>query len=261
MFSPKSWISANSPLYPSFWFCHTQDISSDLKSTHGGSKAAQRCAMNLYYYDNTHVVQPQQFSQQQEATAFGQLQQHFQPFSGSSQPQGHPRSRAYLPNAAYMSSGFGSSPKSTATSLSYAPATAHHDGATNSLVTGAAGATPITASPTTPYGQRPGNLTIGTPHYVTSGVFAGRTIRAELEEVQKADLGRKCADPPRPAPIQAHLGMQNIDSGPLSALDGRQRTARKDRRPLDPPPVVALRLYEVFNVGTDRQVERRIPVE
>ena len=160
-----------------------------------------------------------------------------------------------------MNSGFGSTPKSTAASLSYAPTTAQHDGATSSLVTGTAGATPIVTSPTTPYGQRPSFSTIGTPHHVSSGVFAGRTIRAELEEVQKADLGRKCADPPRPAPIQAHLNMQNMGSGALSALDGRQRTARKDRRPLDPPPVIALRIYEVFNVGTDRQMERRIPVE
>ena len=218
--------------------------------------------MNLYYYDNTHVVQSRQFPQQdEESIALAQFQQHFQPFSGSSQPQGHPRPRAYLPNATYMNSGFSSTPKSTTTSLSYATTTAHHDGATNSLVTGAAGATPITTSPTTPYGQKPSFSTVGVPHHVASGAFAGRTIRAELEEVQKADLGRKCADPPRPAPIQAHLSMQSLGGGALSALDGRQRTARKDRRPLDPPPVVALRLYEIFNAGTDRQMERRIPAE
>ncbi|KAK7460799.1 hypothetical protein VKT23_008728 [Stygiomarasmius scandens] len=54
---------------------------------------------------------------------------------------------------------------------------------------------------------------MGRPIRFTSGQFSGRTIRAELQEIQKADLGRKYA--------------------------------KVDRRPLDPPPVVALRLYEV----------------
>ncbi|KAI0367594.1 hypothetical protein BV20DRAFT_949968, partial [Pilatotrama ljubarskyi] len=45
------------------------------------------------------------------------------------------------------------------------------------------------------------------------GLLAGRTVRVELEELQKADLGRKYA--------------------------------RKDKRPLDPPPVVACRFFEV----------------
>ncbi|KAI6126719.1 velvet factor-domain-containing protein [Pisolithus sp. B1] len=62
-------------------------------------------------------------------------------------------------------------------------------------------------------------------HYV-SGHFQGQTIRAELKEIQKADLGRKYA--------------------------------RVDRRPLDPPPVVQLKLYQVFNYGTDTQYEREL---
>ncbi|KAF6760287.1 velvet factor-domain-containing protein [Ephemerocybe angulata] len=49
------------------------------------------------------------------------------------------------------------------------------------------------------------NGVIGAPQSVISGQFEGKTIRAELQELQKAELGRKYA--------------------------------RVDRRPLDPPPV------------------------
>ncbi|KZT04936.1 uncharacterized protein LAESUDRAFT_727507 [Laetiporus sulphureus 93-53] len=74
--------------------------------------------------------------------------------------------------------------------------------------------------------RRAGPSPIGDPISFTAGQYAGRTLRAELEELQKADLGRKYA--------------------------------RKDRRPLDPPPVVQFRLFDVFNVGTSRQTEREI---
>ncbi|KIJ63591.1 hypothetical protein HYDPIDRAFT_155743 [Hydnomerulius pinastri MD-312] len=62
-------------------------------------------------------------------------------------------------------------------------------------------------------------------HYV-SGYFEGQTIRAELSEIQKADLGRKYA--------------------------------RVDRRPLDPPPVVQLKLFQVFNHGTEAEYEKEV---
>ncbi|KAH6910705.1 velvet factor-domain-containing protein [Coprinopsis sp. MPI-PUGE-AT-0042] len=62
--------------------------------------------------------------------------------------------------------------------------------------------------------------------YFESEQFAGQTMRAELVEIQKADLGRKYA--------------------------------RVDRRPLDPPPVIMLRLFEVSDVGTDRQREKEV---
>jgi hypothetical protein len=39
------------------------------------------------------------------------------------------------------------------------------------------------------------------------------------------------------------------------------RSVRKDRRPLDPPPVVRLRLFEGFNMGTEEQYEKEIPAE
>jgi hypothetical protein len=36
----------------------------------------------------------------------------------------------------------------------------------------------------------PGN--VGQPVYVNSGLFSGQYIRLELQELQQADLGRKC---------------------------------------------------------------------
>ncbi|KAH9914102.1 velvet factor-domain-containing protein [Fomitopsis serialis] len=64
----------------------------------------------------------------------------------------------------------------------------------------------------------------GSPVRFVGGQFAGRTLRAVLNELQKADLGRKYA--------------------------------RKDRRPLDPPPVVQFQLFEVSNAGTPSQTEQ-----
>ncbi|OCH85121.1 hypothetical protein OBBRIDRAFT_763355 [Obba rivulosa] len=72
--------------------------------------------------------------------------------------------------------------------------------------------------------RRMGSPEIDSPATFISGEFAGRTIRGELVEVQKADLGRKYA--------------------------------RKDRRPLDPPPVVQLKLFEVFGHGLSSSYER-----
>ncbi|KAI0786921.1 velvet factor-domain-containing protein [Abortiporus biennis] len=68
--------------------------------------------------------------------------------------------------------------------------------------------------------------TIGRPVTFLSGQFEGKTVRTEIVELQKADLGRKYA--------------------------------RKDRRPLDPPPVVQLKLYQVFNHGTSRETEQEM---
>jgi len=74
--------------------------------------------------------------------------------------------------------------------------------------------------------RRPAVSYIGHPIHFTSGQFAGRTVRTELIEIQKADLGRKYA--------------------------------RVDRRPLDPPPVVLLKLYFVYHLGTDREYEKEV---
>ncbi|KII91078.1 hypothetical protein PLICRDRAFT_106258 [Plicaturopsis crispa FD-325 SS-3] len=73
---------------------------------------------------------------------------------------------------------------------------------------------------------RPALSSIGQPIHFDFGYFAGRTVRAELIEVQKANLGRKYA--------------------------------KVDRRPIDPPPVVWLRLFLVFNPGTDQEYEQEV---
>jgi len=60
-----------------------------------------------------------------------------------------------------------------------------------------------------------------------AGMFVGRTIRAEVAEVQKANVGRKYA-------------------------------ASKDRRALDPPPVTELRIYDVRHTGNGMTQETEI---
>ncbi|KAG1737549.1 velvet factor-domain-containing protein [Suillus paluster] len=67
---------------------------------------------------------------------------------------------------------------------------------------------------------------INAPIHFISGQFQGRCVRAELVEIQKADLGRKYA--------------------------------RVDRRPLDPPPVVQLKLFHIYNEGTDNEYEQEV---
>jgi len=73
--------------------------------------------------------------------------------------------------------------------------------------------------------QHNGSL-VGRPIHFTEGQFAGKTIRAKLQELQAAAFGRKYA--------------------------------KVDRRPLDPPPVAWLRLFEVFNAGTEAETETEI---
>jgi hypothetical protein len=51
----------------------------------------------------------------------------------------------------------------------------------------------------------------------------------KLQEIQKADLGRKYA--------------------------------RVDRRPLDPPPVVLLRMFHVHHPDSDQEMERELEYE
>ncbi|KAF8517470.1 velvet factor-domain-containing protein [Gautieria morchelliformis] len=81
-----------------------------------------------------------------------------------------------------------------------------------------------------PRGSRDHNDTrIGMPIPFASGPYAGHTIRAELQEEQKADLGRIFA--------------------------------KRDRSPIDPPPVVRLQMYQVFNAETDHPTEQEIPAK
>ncbi|KAJ6489846.1 velvet factor-domain-containing protein [Mycena sanguinolenta] len=67
---------------------------------------------------------------------------------------------------------------------------------------------------------------IGLPHHFTTGRFSGMTLRAELQELQKPEYGR--------------------------------RFGVVDRRPLDDPPVVLLRLFDVFNAGTCEGWEQEV---
>ncbi|RDX48111.1 hypothetical protein OH76DRAFT_699952 [Lentinus brumalis] len=66
----------------------------------------------------------------------------------------------------------------------------------------------------------------GGPISFTHGPFAGKTARVVADEIQKADAGRKFA--------------------------------RKDKRSLDPPPVLQVRFFEVRGTGTSRQCEEEI---
>ena len=80
-----------------------------------------------------------------------------------------------------------------------------------------------------------------------TGMFAGRTIRAEVKEIQKANVGRKCVFSRRASsatqPDYSHLSKLNITT-PL-----RRYAASKDRRALDPPPVTELRIYDIRHTG------------
>ncbi|KAJ7160228.1 velvet factor-domain-containing protein [Mycena filopes] len=72
----------------------------------------------------------------------------------------------------------------------------------------------------------PANL-VGLPTYFTEGRFAGRTLRAELEEIQRPEYGRR-----------------------FGAID---------KRVLDDAPVVLLRLFELLDAGT--VAEREVGIQ
>ncbi len=71
------------------------------------------------------------------------------------------------------------------------------------------------------------------PITFTAGPLAGRTFHAVLTEIQKAEVGRKCEF------ITIHLIL------PSTFFIHTHRYSHKDRRPLDPPPVAELQLFEV----------------
>ena len=47
----------------------------------------------------------------------------------------------------------------------------------------------------------------------------------------------------------------------LKIARNRKRYARVDRRPLDPPPVVHLKMFEVHDAGTAREIEKELSYE
>ena len=90
---------------------------------------------------------------------------------------------------------------------------------------------------------------IGAPVSFVRGPFAGRTLRADICEIQKADLGRKWV-----------VLVLYRDWG-SSAITFSLRCGRKDRRSLDPPPIVLLKLFELRMPGTKDQVEIELTPE
>ncbi|KAJ6588577.1 velvet factor-domain-containing protein [Mycena capillaripes] len=76
------------------------------------------------------------------------------------------------------------------------------------------------------YNHQSGTSLVNRPIHFTDGQFMGKTIRAKLQELQAAAFGRKYA--------------------------------KVDRRPLDPPPVAWLQLFEVFNAGTEDETQTEI---
>lgn len=81
-----------------------------------------------------------------------------------------------------------------------------------------------------------------------TGMFAGRTIRAEAIEVQKANVGRKCVFY-HPSSVTS-LGLSHFHFLDLNTIRPLCRyAASKDRRALDPPPVTKLRIYDVRDSG------------
>jgi hypothetical protein len=86
---------------------------------------------------------------------------------------------------------------------------------------------------------------IGKPIHFTGGQFSGRTVRIELQEIQQATLGRKYVSHNVLCPSGCNIF--NI------VLKNRYATI--DRRPIDPPPVVLMKLFDIYNAGTDDEIE------
>jgi len=79
---------------------------------------------------------------------------------------------------------------------------------------------------------------LGQPISFVEGQFAFQTIRAELEEIQGAKVGRKQNTPSAVSPT---------------------KNRRVERRMIDPPPVVRLRLFRTeHEAASNMQVEREI---
>lgn len=79
------------------------------------------------------------------------------------------------------------------------------------------------------------NPVVGAPVTFSDGLLAGQRLRFELEEIQGAAIGRK------------YVGSSTVGP-PLrlahSKLGANCRFTRKDRRPIDPPPVVVCKVFQ-----------------
>jgi hypothetical protein len=90
-----------------------------------------------------------------------------------------------------------------------------------------------------------------------TGMFAGRTIRAEVNEVQKANVGRKYVF------FHRALSATRLEPPPLflKLIIVRllcRYAASKDRRALDPPPVTELQIFDVRDNGNGSTIETEV---
>ena len=90
-----------------------------------------------------------------------------------------------------------------------------------------------------------------------TGMFAGRTIRAEVNEVQKANVGRKC--------VPFHHASSATRRGPLPLFLKLsvvrllcRYAASKEQRALDPPPVIELRVFNIRDTGNGTTQETEV---
>ena len=99
------------------------------------------------------------------------------------------------------------------------------------------------------------DLPLGGWFLFPSGPLAGRIIRVHLEEIQKADIGRRCVHPGLPRAA----GTRHVRCTLISESSRvNPRYGRKDKRPLDPPPVVRIRLFQLLNPGLPYEAEQEL---
>jgi hypothetical protein len=100
-------------------------------------------------------------------------------------------------------------------------------------------------------------------------VVPGRTIHARLSELQSAQVcrshsrlfvSRACQPGNRASRSgEGSSGLRCRLAYHAPALIGPvSRFAHKDRRPIDPPPIVQLHLYQVFHQGTEQESQQEI---
>ncbi|KAI1788170.1 velvet factor-domain-containing protein [Ganoderma leucocontextum] len=94
--------------------------------------------------------------------------------------------------------------------------------------------------------------TVGGWHSFESGPLAGRTVRVSLQELQKAEHGRKYASSFSLAPAKVVSSQSVLIVVTMIWF----RYGRKDKRPLDPPPVVQVKCYQIARQGSAEQAGR-----
>lgn len=114
-----------------------------------------------------------------------------------------------------------------------------------------------------PHNQRvavPSQHVPNSPIKCESGRFVGRTIRAEMDEIQKANIGRPCVFDPTPRWLLA-LNVMQLVCRSQSCIDSFDKRLKVDRRPIDPRPIVTLRIYEVHDAENGTSQEEKIGID